>query len=167
MKNRIRFELKLMALLPLLITGLSIGAGNAASETAETISPVMKSKPEIVMYKPPTCECCSGWAEHMRAAGFSVIVNKSENMEMIKAMNGVSGNLSSCHTAIVDGYVIEGHVPAADVERLLKERPNITGLTAPGMPMQSPGMQAKGLPPKNYKVLSFDKDGNVRVFSDY
>jgi len=161
------YGLRLMSLLPLLLAGLTIGASHATSETVETISPVMKSSPEIVMYKPPTCECCSGWAEHMRKAGFTVIVNKSENMEMIKAMNGVSSNLASCHTAIVDGYVIEGHVPAADVERLLKERPNITGLTAPGMPMQSPGMQAEGLPPKNYKVLAFDKDGNVRVFSDY
>jgi len=123
---------------------------------------------EVVMYKSPFCACCSGWAESLKTAGFTVVEKKQEDMDAIKARYGVPEQLSSCHTAIVGGYVIEGHVPAADVERLLKERPtNVVGLTAPGMPMQSPGMQPEMLKPKNYDVLAFDKDGNTTVFSRY
>ncbi len=119
------------------------------------------------MYKPISCECCSGWADHLRAQGFDVVTKKREDMDVIKEKYGVTDKLASCHTAIVGGYVIEGHVPAADVERLLKERPDIVGLTAPGMPMSSPGMQAVGKAPKNYDVLAFDKDGNSKVFTHY
>jgi len=88
-------------------------------------------------------------------------------MDVIKAKYGVTQKLASCHTAIVDGYVIEGHVPAADVARLLKERPDVVGLTAPGMPMKSPGMQKPGQIPKNYDVLAFDANGTSHVFSHY
>jgi len=88
-------------------------------------------------------------------------------MDVIKAKYGVTQKLASCHTAIVDGYVIEGHVPAADVARLLKERPDVVGLTAPGMPMKSPGMQKPGQTPKNYDVLAFDADGKSQVFTHY
>jgi hypothetical protein len=119
------------------------------------------------MYKSPTCQCCTGWAEHLRQAGFTVIENKQEDMDAIKSKYGVPEKLASCHTAIVDGYVIEGHVPAADVTRLLKEKPKVAGLTAPGMPMQSPGMQASGLQPKSYNVLAFDKNGKSHVFTHY
>jgi len=123
---------------------------------------------EVVMYKSPTCGCCSGWADTLKSAGFTVVEKKQEDMDVIKEKYGVPGDLSSCHTAIVGGYIIEGHVPAADVQRLLKEKPaNVVGLTAPGMPMQSPGMQPEMLEPKNYDVLAFDKDGNTTVFSRY
>lgn len=122
---------------------------------------------EMVMYKSPYCGCCSGWAETMRQAGFTVIEKQQEDMDVIKVRYGVPDELSSCHTAIVDGYVIEGHVPVADVVRLLKERPKISGMTAPGMPMTAPGMQEGNLPPKDYDVLAFDKDGHVTVFSHY
>jgi len=122
---------------------------------------------KIVMYKSPTCSCCSGWADHLRSAGFTVIEKKSNDMASIKEQYGVPKKLASCHTAIVDGYIIEGHVPAADVKRLLKERPKVAGLTAPGMPMKSPGMQAVGKKPRGYDVLSFDKDGKTTVFHSY
>ncbi len=122
---------------------------------------------EVVMYKSPTCGCCGNWAEHLRRAGFTVIEKKREDMEAIKAKYGVPGRLASCHTALIDGYVIEGHVPADDIRRLLRDRPAVAGLTAPGMPMKSPGMQAAGLPPRGYDVLAFDKDGSHRVFSRY
>jgi hypothetical protein len=156
----------------LLLSGLMLVACDASTGTVGGVGPkaaasVAKAAPEIVMYKSPSCECCTGWAEHLRQAGFTVTVNKHEDMDAIKAKYGVPENLASCHTAIVDGYVIEGHVPAADVVRLLKERPEVTGLTAPGMPMQSPGMQAEGLQPENYSVLSFDKNGSSRVFTRY
>ncbi|MFQ5581574.1 MAG: DUF411 domain-containing protein [Mariprofundaceae bacterium] len=123
---------------------------------------------EVVMYKSPSCDCCSGWAEHLRREGFSVTEKKRDDMDVIKAANGVTDKLASCHTAIVDGYVIEGHVPASDIRRLLQEKPaNVVGLTAPGMPMKSPGMQPAGLPPRAYDVFAFDKKGNVKVFSKY
>ena len=96
--------------------------------------------PQMTMYKDPYCGCCEGWAEHMKAAGFNVTVKVEEAMDTVKAKYGVGANLASCHTAVVDGYVIEGHVPAGAVKRLLAERPQATGLTAPGMPMGSPGI---------------------------
>ncbi len=123
--------------------------------------------PEVVMYKSPSCQCCTGWAEHLRNAGFTVIEHKRDDMEAVKAQYGIPENLASCHTALVDGYIIEGHVPADDVKRLLKERPQVAGLTAPGMPMQSPGMQEEGKAPRNYQVLSFDKTGHATVFRRY
>ncbi len=122
---------------------------------------------EVVMYKNPSCGCCSAWAKHMRAAGFTVKELPREDMAAVKEKYGVSAGLASCHTAIVDGYVIEGHVPASDVKRLLKERPQVVGLTAPGMPMQSPGMQAEGKQPRNYDVLAFDQQGRAKVYHRY
>ncbi len=154
-----------LALIGLAACNAEDGSGPAAYEG---VSASAGNGPEIVMYKSPGCACCTGWADHMREAGFKVIENKREDMNAIKAKYGVTDRLASCHTAIVDGYVIEGHVPAADVERLLKEHPaDIAGLTAPGMPQRSPGMQAKGLPPKNYSVLAFDKNGRATVYSRY
>jgi len=146
-------------------------AGNTNTESASTKHSQAESSPasmkKVVMYKSPNCECCTGWAKHLRKEGFTVVVHKRENMDAIKTKFGVPEKLASCHTAIIDGYVIEGHVPADDVTRLLKERPQITGLTAPGMPMKSPGMQAVGQKPQNYNVLAFDKSGKVTVFHKY
>jgi len=157
-----------MIMVGFLIAACNAGNGTADNDAAGQAAVAGKSAKEIVMYKSPGCACCTGWAEHMRKAGFTVIENKRDDMSGIKSKYGVTEKLASCHTAIVDGYVIEGHVPAVDVERLLKERPaNVAGLTAPGMPMKSPGMQGKDLPPKNYNVLAFDKDGKSRVFKRY
>jgi len=123
---------------------------------------------EVTMYKSPYCGCCTGWADTLKGAGFSVTEKKSDEMEAIKQKYGVPEKLASCHTALVGGYIIEGHVPAADIERLLREKPkDVVGLTAPGMPQQSPGMQPDGLEPKGYDVLAFDKNGNTTVFSRY
>ena len=122
---------------------------------------------EMVVYKSPTCGCCSGWIVHLKTAGFNVKAFNREDMDSIKVEHGVQPQLASCHTALIDGYVIEGHVPAQDIQRLLKDKPAIKGLTAPGMPMQSPGMQDEGLPPKNYDVLAFDKDGKVSLYHRY
>ncbi len=123
----------------------------------------------VVVYKSSTCPCCEGWVEHMRLSGFVVTTEvHDDDMDRIKRENGITDTTASCHTAKVGGYVIEGHVPAADVERLLKERPaGVIGLTAPGMPMRSPGMHAEGLPPKGYEVLAIKKDGATEVFSRY
>lgn len=146
-------------------------AGISAAKTAQGAVKIETASsntvPEIVMYKSPTCDCCTGWAEHLRQAGFNVIENKRDDMNIIKVQYGVPEKLASCHTAIVDGYIIEGHVPAEDVTRLLKERPDVAGLSAPGMPMQSPGMQSVGQKPQGYDVLAFDKDGSSSVFHSY
>ena len=156
---------------PLLLTGLMLVGCDVSNgvATSSTTKPdvVTESKTKIVMYESEGCECCSKWAEHMHSAGFVVIENKLEDMDAIKSQHGVAGNMSSCHTAIVDGYVIEGHVPAADVKRLLNERPKITGLSAPGMPLESPGMQKPGQMPKSYDVFAFDADGKSRIFTRY
>ncbi len=179
----------ILGLISILLVGCDAGSDTAKTSTAKTESGVAstvtpatapaltptaaqsdatrQAMPEVVMYKAPNCDCCTGWADHLRKEGFTVVVHKRDDMDAIKTRFGVSQKLASCHTAIVDGYVIEGHVPAADVERLLKERPDIAGLTAPGMPMKSPGMQKAGQEPQGYDVLAFDKDGKATVFHRY
>jgi hypothetical protein len=101
----------------------------------------------------------------MRENGFSLMVREVEDLDPIRAEHGVTGELMSCHTAVVDGYVVEGHVPATDVRRLLQERPEAKGLTAPGMPAGSPGMEGAGKEP--YNVLLFTEDGDTRVFASH
>lgn len=128
---------------------------------------VQAELPAITVYKSATCLCCTAWVDHLEQAGFNVEAHNRQDMPAIKQQMGVAPELQSCHTATVDGYVIEGHVPADDIKRVLKERPNIAGLSAPGMPAQSPGMQAEGLTPKAYDVLSFDESGKVRVYQRY
>lgn len=119
----------------------------------------------ITVYKSPTCGCCIKWVRHLEDNGFKVEAINRKDMSVIKSENGVPRRLASCHTAIIDGYVIEGHVPAADIKRLLKERPDVTGLTAPGMPMGSPGME--GPRQDRYDVLTFTREGDTTVFSRY
>ncbi len=156
---------------PMILTGLLLVtvAVTACSEKSpqtdtKTTSPTLQ---KITVYKSPTCECCTDWEDHLRMEGFDVTSKERENMNPIKEKFGVTRNLASCHTAIVDGYVIEGHVPASDIKRLLTERPKITGLTAPRMPQKSPGMQPHGKAPEGYDVLSFDEDGKTEIFTSY
>ncbi len=121
--------------------------------------------PLLKVWKTPTCGCCGKWVKHMEAAGFRVEVTDLESVDPIRKANGVPLSLASCHTGTVGGYVIEGHVPASDVRRLLKEKPGILGLTAPGMPAGSPGMDVPGSPP--YDVLSLGKDGKTAVYATH
>lgn len=121
------------------------------------------SGPEVIVYKTPTCGCCSKWANHMRDAGFEVKTVDLRNLARIKAEQGVPAELSSCHTAVVDGYVVEGHVPAADVVRLLETRPPVRGLAVRGMPIGSPGMEGRN--PERYSVYAFDDVGESTVFA--
>ncbi len=118
------------------------------------------------MYKDPNCGCCGKWAEHMRSAGFAVKEVASARMDLVKQEAGVPEALGSCHTAKVAGYVVEGHVPAADVRRMLAEKPAIRGLSAPGMPLGSPGMEGP-YPAERYDVVSFDAQGRSAVFSKH
>ncbi|MFV1974012.1 MAG: DUF411 domain-containing protein [Thiohalobacterales bacterium] len=117
----------------------------------------------ITVYKSPTCGCCTKWVSHLQENGFEVEPINRQNMNEVKTEAGIPRKLASCHTAMVGGYVIEGHVPAADIKRLLKERPEVAGLTVPGMPMGSPGME--GHRKDNYKVLTFTRTGDTTVFS--
>lgn len=116
----------------------------------------------VVMYKSPTCTCCEKWADHLRRAGFQVETQVVQNLVQVKAQYGIGYRLESCHTAVVEGYVLEGHVPAKAVQRLLTERPAITGLSVPGMPIGSPGMEGAVREPFN--VIAFDQDGQLAVY---
>jgi hypothetical protein len=119
---------------------------------------------EITVYHSPTCGCCKKWISYLEANGFKVKSIEQDDLSEIKAEAGVTSRLSSCHTALVQGYVIEGHVPAADIQRLLKERPKVVGLTAPGMPGAGPGMDTGKAP---YEVLSFDARGATAVWAKH
>lgn len=122
--------------------------------------------PEVVMHKDPNCGCCGKWAEHLEANGFRVKTVLERDMQAVKGRFGVPQRLASCHTAKVGGYVIEGHVPASAIKRLLREKPAVTGLSAPGMPSGSPGMEVPGRKDP-YDVVSFDGAGRSRIFERY
>jgi hypothetical protein len=118
----------------------------------------------LVVYKDPNCGCCEAWIAHMKANGFTPAVTNTPDMDAVKRARGVPAPLASCHTALVGGYVIEGHVPAPDVKKLLAQKPQgIVGLTIPGMPSSAPGMDMQPFQP--YTVLSFDAHGKTMVFA--
>jgi hypothetical protein len=121
----------------------------------------------ITVYKSSSCDCCAKWVDYLRADGFSATVHDTEKLDDLKDELGVPKPLRSCHTAVVEQYLVEGHVPASDIRRLLAERPQVAGLAAPGMPAQSPGMAKPGAKPEGYDVLAFLADGTTRVFTRY
>jgi hypothetical protein len=135
-------KLMLKRMLVVLLAVLFASPALAAAESA------------IEVWKSATCKCCVNWVKHLEANGFSVKVNAADpsTLDRIKRQSGIGENLASCHTAKIDGYVIEGHVPAADVKRLIAERPDALGLTVPGMPVGSPGME-QGAETEPYDVL--------------
>ena len=145
-------------------------ATSAANDALRPLRPVRPrgghSLPPIVAFKSPTCGCCELWVEHMRAAGFQVEVKDTQDMGAIKAEAGVPVGQGSCHTAKVGKYYLEGHVPAADVKRLLAEGPDARGLIVPGMVPGSPGMEQGGVT-KPYDVLLLAKDGSTTVYSHH
>jgi len=124
-------------------------------------------KPTITVFKDPSCTCCDKWIQHLMKSGFDVVVKEvgSAELRQVKGRYGIPPALQSCHTGIVDGYVIEGHVPAAEVQRLLKERPKNVGLVVPGMPTGSPGME--GQKNEAYSVLALDSAGRTSIFRTY
>ena len=123
--------------------------------------------PTVEVYKLSTCGCCASWVQHLEANGFTTRVMNLDDLSEIKAVHHVPAAAQSCHTAVVDGYVIEGHVPAADVRRLLEERPAVLGLAVPGMPIGSPGMEVPNVKPSPYDVVSFDRRGQLKVYSSH
>ena len=138
--------------------GLAMAAQQKSAGTA----------PSVVVYKSATCGCCSSWIAHLRANGFQVEAHDLGDAELraVGKGAGVTDNLASCHTAKVGGYIVEGHVPAADIQRMLKEKPAIAGIAAPGMPMGSPGMEQGGRKDP-YDVIAFTKAGKTSVFAKH
>ncbi len=122
--------------------------------------------PDIHVYKSPTCGCCTDWVDHLKENGFEVEVTETNNLNPIKIDAGLTPSLASCHTAFVGDYVIEGHVPANDIRRLISEAPKAKGLAVPGMPAGSPGMEM-GDHKDHYQVLMFNESGQTRVFSEH
>jgi hypothetical protein len=124
------------------------------------------SLPEVQVYKNPACGCCGSWVKHMEAAGFRVYTNVVPDTAPMRRRAGIPDAMASCHTAVVGGYALEGHVPAAEVKRLLAMKPNAVGLAVPGMPQSAPGMDVPGARDP-YQVLLVDKQGASRVFAAY
>ncbi|GAB3478504.1 DUF411 domain-containing protein [Polaromonas eurypsychrophila] len=141
-----------------------------ASFTAAALAPavIAKTRPQVEVWKDPNCGCCKEWVDHLQANGFQVKVYDSGNAQARKRL-GIPEQLGSCHTASISGYAIEGHVPAADIHRLLKEKPRAVGLAVPGMPVGSPGMDAPiyGGRKDPYDVLLVLKDGSTRTYQSY
>ena len=127
-----------------------------------------QTAPSIEVWKSATCQCCGNWVKHLEANGFAVKVNATEPAALaaLKREAGIGDKLASCHTARIDGYVIEGHVPAADITRLVAEHPDAAGLAVPGMPAGSPGMEQGGKS-EPFDVLLIKKDGTTEVFASH
>jgi hypothetical protein len=146
------------AFMAMVIGGVVLLGGLVAAQRA--------ARPTVEVFKSPTCGCCAMWVKHLEANGFATKVTDVDDMTQVKAKYGVPGRLQSCHTGVVNGYVLEGHVPAADVQRLLKERPAVVGVAVPGMPVGSPGMEV-GNTVQPYNVMTFDKQGQATVFASH
>jgi hypothetical protein len=126
------------------------------------------AEPQLDVYRSPTCGCCGAWVERMRAAGFDARVEEmaDDALYALKGLAGLHPDLWSCHTARIDGYVVEGHVPAADLRRLLAERPAALGLAVPGMPVGSPGMEMGGRVDP-FDTLLIGRDGSATIFASH
>ena len=148
----------------LVATSISQRDGPSAGAAATTAGEVVSSGdgPAVHVYKTATCGCCVKWVDHLREAGFAVTVEDTRDLMAVKRREGVPTDLSSCHTALVDGYVVEGHVPASVVQAFLEEPGDARGLAVPGMPIGSPGMEGRYA--EAYDVFSFDADGGRTVF---
>lgn len=139
----------------------------AALAMSVAVAAQTQKAPTMEVYKSPTCGCCSKWVEHVRDGGFAVNVTDVSDAALaaLKEKHGVPRTAQSCHTALVNGYVVEGHVPVSEVHRLLEEKPAVAGIAVGGMPIGSPGMEVPGQRPQTYNVVSFSKQGELKVFS--
>ena len=144
-----------------ILTALAAGAAAAALPASAA-----NRLPRVEVFKSPTCGCCGAWVEHLKAAGFPVKVVEVDDTALARRRYGLPDKYGSCHTGIVNGYVVEGHVPAAEVKRLLATRPAAIGLAVPGMPVGSPGME-QGDRKDPYDVFLIDKSGRETVFAHY
>jgi hypothetical protein len=135
--------------------------------TASTASAAPASLPVMTVYKSPTCGCCQSWVDAVKAAGFTVEVHDVDDVTPVKDDAGVPADKRSCHTAIIGGYAIEGHVPPATIKKFLAEHPKAAGLAVPGMPSGSPGMEMPGQVPDHYEVIAFQADGKSSVYESH
>ena len=144
--------------------------GDAVDYASDYVADEDVSAETLVVYKTAACECCAKWVDHMQEAGFEVDVHEvsQEEMSQVKEGNGITRDLASCHTAQIAGYLVEGHVPAKDLKRLLEERPEgVKGIAVPGMPIGAPGMEVEGKPADEYEVVTFDEAGEQTVYAWY
>jgi hypothetical protein len=151
-----------------LTIGAAVGLIAAATVVATRTSPVGAASADpntITVYKTSTCGCCKSWVSYLQENGFTVVTHDLDDAALTKLTRdkGVPDNLASCHTAVIGGYVVEGHVPAADIKKMLADKPAIVGLSVPGMVQGSPGMP--GPSPQHYNVVAFDKKGGTQVYS--
>lgn len=152
------------ALGALLLAAALLWHGRAATVPAADAGQRMVTAADtVVVYMTPTCGCCDDWADHVRTYGFTVVTHHLNDLSAVKRQLGVPAGRISCHTAVVRGYTVEGHVPGDLIVKMLAERPRFRGLAVPGMPMGSPGMEGPYKEP--YDVLAFDDDGNVHVYA--
>ena len=135
--------------------------------TAGGLQAAPASLPVMTVYKSPTCGCCQSWVDAVKAAGFTVEVHDVDDMTPVKDDAGVPADKRSCHTAIIGGYAIEGHVPPATIKKFLAEHPKAAGLAVPGMPSGSPGMEMPGQEPDHYEVIAFQADGKSSVYESH
>ncbi|MBD2436494.1 DUF411 domain-containing protein [Nostoc sp. FACHB-110] len=170
----LQFNLVRIAVKVLIIVGLTVGVlgilGSKAPVSSAQSLPievaVNTSLPKATVYRSPECSCCHGWIDHLKSQGFQVTDVSTNDIEAIKQNYHVPDNLASCHTAVVNGYVVEGHVPAQDIKRLLQEQPNVAGLSVPQMPVGTPGMEM-GNQKDPFNVVSFDSQGTAKIFNQY
>jgi len=137
---------------------LALALSNTAVVANETI--------DMTVYRSPTCSCCKRWVSHVEQNGFKVKDIVTDGVQAIKDQNGITPAIASCHTALVGGYAIEGHVPASDIKALLQNKPKVAGISVPGMPVGTPGMEMGGKKDA-YDVISFDKEQKTQVFKSY
>jgi len=180
-----------LAFAGILTIGLSACGGSAEGETADYAAPepvadaayadktnnemhdadaADGSAETLVVYKTAACECCGRWVEHMETAGFEVEVHELSQQELtaLKADKGITPDLASCHTAEIAGYLVEGHVPAEDLQRLLSEKPDdVKGIAVPGMPIGSPGMEMEGRPAEEYETVVFNAAGEQTDYAQH
>lgn len=158
----------LMALVAILAMGVTVALkAETKPETAVMPENTVQALPVVQVYKNASCGCCKEWVKHLEANGFSVQAHDVDNLLPYKDQAKLGAGMGSCHTAFVEGYAIEGHVPARDIKRLLLEKPAISGLTVPRMPIGSPGMEVEGRPADAYQVLSYKDGKELGVFTDY
>lgn len=138
-----------------------LGAAARKPDPAAAHTPVSV----VTVYKSPSCGCCQKWVDYLVASGFQVKTVDLDDMSEIKAASGVPRSLQTCHTAVVEGYVVEGHVPADALKKLLHDRPKVAGIAVAGMPVGSPGMEVPGTPAQPYEVIAWDKAGKASVFA--
>ena len=156
--SQLRQYIKLLAVCFVVIVAVTLTTATSAAAASKSL--------KITVYRDPSCSCCGGWIDYLTHQGFQPKKVLTSEIYTLKHQFGVPNDLESCHTAVINGYVIEGHVPADEIKRLLTEKPDLAGIAVPGMPIGTPGMES-GDVREPFTVVSFDKQGNTEVFKQY